>query len=333
MLDWNDLRYAVTLAEAGTVRAAARRLGVDPSTVSRRLAALEATLGVTLYLKSVRGYAPTAAGRRLFDSLGGLVRELEAFERGGLARGDDEGATGLVRVATTEVTAQHLLERAVPVLRERHPGLTVELVTGNSPADLTRGEADLAVRFLRPAGVEIIARSLGEVRYGLYASAGYLARRPAPPAPERLEGQDIVLPTRELRGGPEEAWLSAHAGGARVAVQSNSMPTIASAAAAGLGLAVLPTVLGDGDPRLTRLWALDAITPRTVWLLYHRDARATARIRAVATAVEDDLRERLARAAAPPARAAGGDAAKPARTSGDAASPRARGAATRAPAR
>lgn len=305
MLDWNDLRYAVTLAEAGTVRAAARRLGVDPSTVSRRLAALEAALGVTLYLKSVRGYATTPAGRRLLESLGGLARDLEAFERGGLARGDEGGASGLVRIATTEVTAQHLLERSVPALRERHPGLTVEIVTGNSPADLTRGEADLAVRFLKPAGVEIVARELGAVRYGLYASPGYLSRRPAPPSPGRLEGQDLVMPTRELRGGPEEAWLSAHAGGARVAVQSNSLPTIASAAAAGLGLAVLPTVLGDGDSRLTRLWALEDIEPRAVWLLYHRDARSTARVRVAAAAVEDDLRERIARAA--------GGAAKPAR--------------------
>jgi DNA-binding transcriptional LysR family regulator len=295
MLDWNDLRYAVTLAEAGTVRAAARRLGVDPSTVSRRLAALEETLGVTLYLKSVRGYAPTAAGQRLLDSLGGAVHELEAFERGGLARAD-EGVAGSVRVATTEVTAQHLLERSVPVLRERHPGLTVELITGNAPADLTRGEADLAVRFLRPKGVEVIARALGEVRYGLYASAAYLARRPAPTAAGKLAGHDVILPTRELRGGPEETWLSAHARGTRVTVQSNSMPTIAAAAASGLGLAVLPTVMGEADRRLTPLWALDDIAPRPVWLLYHRDARETARVRAAAAAITADLRERLARA-------------------------------------
>ncbi len=151
--------------------------------------------------------------------------------------------------------------------------------------------------------------------------------------PSGSRAKTSIWPSRELRGGPEETWLSAHAGGTRVTVQSNSLPTIASAAAAGLGLAVLPTALGDGDSRLTRLWALVAIAPRTVrlwalvaiaprtvWLLYRRDARATARTRAVASAVEGDLRERLARAsggaAARPARAPEGATAKPARASG-----------------
>jgi DNA-binding transcriptional LysR family regulator len=298
MIDWNDLRYALAVAEAGTLRSAARRLGVDPSTVGRRLGALEAALGTTLYLKSARGYAPTAAGERLLRTLGELGRGLEALEREAAA---PEGEpAGVVRAAVTEVTAQHLLESAVPALAARHPRLVLELVTGNAATDLARAEADVAVRFLKPAGVELVGRPLGKLWYGLYASPSYLASRRRPPsAAERLAGHDLLWPSRELRGGPEHAWLREHGAAGRAALLSNSLPAIAAAAAAGLGLAVLPAVVGEAHPGLERALYLASLAPRAVWLLYHRDARSVARVRATADAIADDVRARVARYAPP----------------------------------
>lgn len=298
MIDWNDLRYALALAEAGTLRRAARRLGVDPSTVGRRIASLEASLGTTLYLKSARGYAPTAAGVRLLRSLEELARGIAALEQSQGDYDDDEVA-GLVRVATTEVSAQHLLERALPALRARHPRLTIELVTGNTATDLGRGEADVAVRFLKPEGVELVGRSLGKLWYGLYGSPAYLARHPPPEAAAGLAGHDALWPSRELSGGPEHAWMRANAGRAQVALQSNSIPALISAAAAGLGLAALPAVLGEAHPGLERALHLTSIVPRTVWLLCHRDARSVGRVRATVEAVADDLRARIGRYAPP----------------------------------
>lgn len=298
MIDWNDLRYALALAEAGTLRRAARRLSVDPSTVGRRLASLEASLGTTLYLKSARGYAPTAAGLRLLRSLEELARGMAALEQ---AHGeyDDDEVAGLVRVATTEVSAQHLLERALPALRARYPRLTVELVTGNTATDLGRGEADVAVRLLKPEGVELVGRSLGKLWYGLYGSASYLARRPPPVAADGLAGHDALWPSRELSGGPEHAWLRANGARAQIAMQSNSIPALITASAAGLGLAVLPAVLGESHPGLERALHLASIAPRGIWLLCHRDARAVGRVRAVVEAVGVDLRARIQRYAPP----------------------------------
>lgn len=292
-LDWNDLRYALAVADARTLSAAARRLRVSQPTVGRRLAALESALGVALFLRSSRGFVPTPAGTRLLRSMAAFSLEIEAVERGLI---DDEGALrGIVRVAVTEVTAGHLLERAIPRLRDAHPEIVVELRTGNTAADLGRGEADLAVRLLKPEGADLVARKLGMLTYALYASPSYLERHGAPRELSSLEGHEVVAPCAELLSGPEAGWLGPSLRGARASLRSASVVALAAGAAAGLGLVVLPTTIGHEHPGLRAVARLLDVPPRAVHLVSHRQARRVARVRAVATEIASDLGARLAR--------------------------------------
>jgi DNA-binding transcriptional LysR family regulator len=293
--DWNDLRHAIAVAEHKTLTAAARRLRVSQPTVGRRIAALERTLGVALFLRSARGWIPTAAGIRLVESASILARDLDSLERGAI---DDQSALrGLVRIAVTEITAGHLLERALPRLRREHPEILCALKTSNAAADLARGEADVAVRLVKPEGAELAARKLGMLAYALYASEGYLAARGAPRTLASLEGHDVVAPDGELLAGPEARWLGPSLRGASASLRAHSMPALAAAAAAGMGLVVLPTTIGHDHPGLRPVAAVRDLPARPVFLVVHRDARRVARIRAMADAIAADLEPRIARGA------------------------------------
>lgn len=295
MLDWTDLRYLLAVARAGTLTAAARALRVSQPTVSRRLAALEDAFGARLFLRGADGYAPTAAGRRLLDVVEPVAQQLERVERGGL----DEAArvAGTVRVAVTEMTALHLVEEALGPTLAEHPALTVDLLSGNETADLGRGDADLAVRLVRPDTADLVRRRVGSMRFGLFASRAYLERAPALDAPG-LEGHRVVRPVRSLSRGPEAAWLEQHAARASVAVCADSALVSLRAAASGMGLAVLSDALAANATELVCVRALSEIPARELWLVYHRDLRALARVRCVAGVIDAHLRARLARSRA-----------------------------------
>ncbi|MCC6872668.1 MAG: LysR family transcriptional regulator [Sandaracinaceae bacterium] len=292
-LDWNDLKYAIAVAETGTLTAAARRLRVSQPTAGRRIAALERALGVPLFLRASHGLVPTPAGLRLLESMGALARELDAIEHGGLS--DPSALRGTVRLAATEATTQSLLERALPELRARHPDIVCELHTSNAVADLSKGQADLAVRLVKPEPADLVARKVGSVVYSLYASAEYLARRGADRATGSLAGHDVVVPSGELAGGPEAQWLGADLRGGSPSVRINSVLALARAAASGMGLVVLATTIGGVYPGLRSAAALREIPARSIYLVTHRDTRGLARIRAVADAVTEDLERRLRR--------------------------------------
>lgn len=292
MLDWNDLRFLLAIHRARTLTAAARELRVSQPTVSRRLAALEEAFGARLFLRGSEGYALTAAGRRLLDTVEPLAEQLARVERSGV---EEAGAvTGTVRVAVTEMTAVQLVEGALGPLLAAHPGLTIDLVADNQTADLARGEADLAVRLVRPDTADLVRRRLGVMRFGLFAARSYLARAPALTAPG-LAGHRVVKPVRGLGRGPEAAWLEEHAPRAVAAVWADSAHVALRAAAAGLGLAVLSDALAGHAPALVCARALTEIPPREVWLAYHRDARALARVKRVAEAIDAHLRASLLR--------------------------------------
>lgn len=290
MLDWNDLRFFLAIARDRTHTAAAQSLRVSQPTVSRRLAALERAFGAKLFLRAPDGYALTAAGRRLHDAVEPLAAQLDRVERGGV----DEAsrAVGTVRVAVTEMTAVQLVDEALGPLLAAHPGLTVDLLAANLTADLARGEADLAVRLVRPDTADLVRRRLGAMRYGLFGARAYVAQ--APPLAEGLEGHRVIKPLRSMARGPEAAWLEQHATRATAAVCVDSPHVAVRAAAAGLGLAVLSGSLALNAPELVCVRSLGEIPAREVWLVYHRDLRGVARVRCVADAIDAHLRQRLA---------------------------------------
>ena len=163
-------------------------------------------------------------------------------------------------------------------LRKRCPEVVVEVLSDNRVLDLARGEADLALRFAPTAQNDLVARKLSDVNGAIYASPGYVARRGA--AVDSLAGHEVVGYDDSLANVPGARWLARHGDGATVVVRGNSLLSVSSAAAEGLGLAVLPCWLAEPDPRLQRLSATN-VTSGSVYLVAHPEVAKIARVRTV----------------------------------------------------
>ena len=277
MLDWSDLRVFLVLARARTLAAAARELRVNQTTVGRRLAALERAAGTRLFERTPRGYVLTAAARAVQESVEGIERETIAVERRLL--GQDARIAGRVRVATSDSLATWFVVPHLPALRQAHPDLVVELVTGNQPTDLARPEADVALRMRKPEQPQLIARRLGIGAWAPYAATTYLAGRRPPSPRSRYAGHDVVGFDPELDGTVGARWTRTSAARARVVLTTNSLTAHAEAVAAGIGIGAIPCVCGDRDPRLQRLSPV--VGHHDIWLVVHPDVRDSARVRAV----------------------------------------------------
>lgn len=274
-LDWQNLRFFLELARTGSLSRAARRLGVDRNTVARRVGALEEGLGLVLFERGPQGWSRTSAGQELAELARRVEEDVLALARHADAR--DPALGGTVRLTTAAHLAATLLVPAVPALRERHPGLVLEIAADQRTFDLTRREADLALRMGRPRDAGLVMRKLSEVAYGLYASAALSATRRGPVdfATDAFIGFDD-----SLSGVPQERWLSKVGPERRVVFRSNSTFSLAAAARLGLGVAVLPRFIADPDPDLVRLEGPEPVN-HELWLLVHGDLRRSPRVRAV----------------------------------------------------
>lgn len=287
-MDWDHLRFVLAVADAGGLSGAARALGVDAATVSRRLDALEAELRCKLFHRTRAGLAPNSAGTKLIDHarrIEGEVRAL-AFE---LAP-EDRGLGGTVIVTATEAIAAAVLAPALPAFHAKHPAIAIEIATDIRALDLSRREADIALRLLMPTQRDLKVRRLAAVRYALYASPAYLAAHSTPEGD--LAGHRLIdwpLPYTVI---PQVPWLRARADKAAVVLRSNSAMVRLAAAASGAGIAMLPRLLGDGDARLV---AIETEEPprQDLFLATHRDLAAVPRIRTTLDFLADTVRRTI----------------------------------------
>lgn len=278
-MQWDDLRIFLSLMSTRSLSTTARDLGVDRSTVSRRLLALERALGARLFLRSREGLRPLTAAERLRAPAERMAEEARLITVRGLA--PDRSVEGLVRVATTEALATFLVQRGLLELRERHPALSLELLGGNQPVDLGRGEADIALRVRPPQEPALRVRRVAQMGCALYAAPAYTQARGAPRGEAELTGHEVLVPSGELSRLPEATWLTGLPG-VRVALRSSSMPALVSAAVRGAGLVALTRPWGDSEPGLMRLFDLDFIPPRSLWIVTHPDLARRAAVRVVA---------------------------------------------------
>jgi DNA-binding transcriptional LysR family regulator len=285
-LDWGNLRFFLELARSGGLARAAQRLGVDRNTVARRVGTLEEELGLALFERGPQGWTRTTAGDELAQLAGRVEENVLAIARHADAR--DPAIEGAVRLTTATHISAHLLAPAIPALRERHPALVLEVAADARAFDLTRREADLALRLGRPQAAGLVTRKLSDVAYRLYASPSYLAGRKGPVDFER----DAFVGFEEtMVRVPQERWLARLGPVRRVVYRCNSTASLHAAARAGVGVAVLPRFVADGDPGLVVIGAPEPIPPHELWLLVHGDLRRTPRVRAVIDWV-DELIER-----------------------------------------
>jgi DNA-binding transcriptional LysR family regulator len=275
--DWNDFRYFLAIAKAGTFAGAARELGVEHTTVGRRLTALETALSTRLFIRGPDGLTITAAGREMLPLAEEIAERAQAIER--RVSGEDGRVEGTVRVSVSEALSAYLVRQTAP-LRERHPGLRVEMQVGNHASDLLRGEADLALRARPVTEPDLVARRLVSAGWSLYASPDYVARKGTPPDPEALGGHDIIAFDDSMANTPGGVWFGAHAKACNVAMRGNSVIAVFNAAICGMGVAVLPCFLGGPEPQLRRLTPR-ILGTRDIHLVVHPDLARVARVRAV----------------------------------------------------
>jgi len=278
--DWDDLRVLLTLARAGSLGGAARQLKVDPTTVARRLGALEESLGARLVVRNPDGISLTREGEMVASSAGKMA---EAFD--GLRRQlEGSGNSGVVRLTTTDSFAQFLF-RYLPDFASSHPGIRVESISASVSLDLVRGEADLAVRFFRPKEDGVVARKVGTVGWSLYGSDAYLERK-GPVRLGALAGHDLLGYDDSLAGTAGAVWMREHAGDANVVLRGNSPRALAEAVASGLGISVIPCFIAAGNPSLRRLVPA-VLGTSEIWTAVHEDLKGVPRVRAVLDFVHD----------------------------------------------
>jgi len=264
-MEWSDLRYVLTVARAGTLAAAARRLAVNQTTVARRLAAAEKALGTRLFERKDGVLLPTKAGEAAIARAGQMEQDVLALERG--IGGADAAPAGSVRVTAVPILANRLLVPASPTLLRRYPQLRLELVAESRNLSLTRREADIALRLGRPEAGNALTRRIGRLDYAVYGP--------------RRRASDLAWITYEEGSGhlPQARFIAAQ-GEAIAPLAVNDAEALVEAVRAGLGKSLVPCFVGDHVPGLRRLGRGVAFS-RDIWLMVHRDLRAQARIAAV----------------------------------------------------
>lgn len=275
---WDDLRILAALARAGSLAAAARRLGVNHATVSRRITALENDLGQQLIRRLARSTPLTEYGREIARIAQEMELGAQKVQRVGHAAHGT--LTGTVRLTAPPVLVSQIIIPAMVGLRSAHPELQIVLSANSHVASLDSGQADLAVRMVEPQGRQNIVRRIGQVDFALYASAA-IAERPA------KEWRFIAF-DETLAHVAQQRWLEQFAGNRPFDLLTGDFHSQFAAARAGLGVALLPCIMGEPCTDLIRI-APDQPEPRPVWLVIHADLRDAPAVRAVADMLVDEF--------------------------------------------
>ena len=277
MLTWDDLRYLLAVSRSGSLGGAAKALGLNKSTVSRRISALEDALGVALLERTSRGYELTAAGRSATVTAERIEQLVTTLED---SVGDrDRRPAGIVRVTLPAWFAQQLIIPELPRLRESYPELDVHLVTTDEVLNLAAREADIGIRNVRPTQQSLVARRAGDIAFGMYASREYLQRHGEPAHREDFTGHQLVAYQSAVSHVQAFRWANSLT--CPVALRATDATSMLDAVAAGLGIGVLPCFLADQLEGAVCLETLGGRQPEQIWLVSHPDARGIERMRVV----------------------------------------------------
>ncbi|AND67498.1 hypothetical protein ATSB10_00440 [Dyella thiooxydans] len=272
-MEWSDVRIFLAIAREGSLGAAARRVGQTQPTMGRRLRALEAAVGQTLFQRTPDGFVLTDEGNAVMASAERMEEEALAFERqlagGGSALG------GSLRLAASDWFGSYVLTPILAEFARRQPAVMVELLTDTRLYSLARREADLAFRITPFDEPDVIARRLLRMPYSLYM------HRDQPRLRKGGRGVRLVTMNAAFGGMPDVAWLKKHLPEATVAGTSNNREVQARLCAEGVGVAVLPTALGDAFGELQRIDLGDPPPSRDTWIGYHRDLKRLGRLRSL----------------------------------------------------
>ena len=290
MLDWNDLKYFLAVASAGSTLAAAKSLRVNQSTVHRRLQELERQLGCELVRRHPTGYRLTELGEHVRAYAMRVEAALLDFERAVSAKSND--TRGTVKVTCPEALGPRLIgARLIEKFNARYPDVRIEFVMSDSILELGTGEADIAIRAKRPAEGALVGRKIADSPWAVYASRSYVAEHGKISSPAQIDRHSVVMFSGTLSDHHAARWIKSVAPNARVAARANSLAALLPSVKSGAGLALMPVIVGEMEKDLVRVLDLASDMGTPFYLLTHRDLRRTPRIRAFFDFIIDHLDE------------------------------------------
>jgi DNA-binding transcriptional LysR family regulator len=277
--DWSDLRFFLAVSRSGSALAAARTLGVNQTTVTRRLEALEQSLGVRLFERGQTGSRLTEAGAALLASAEAVERAAEATAA--MAAAHQRGLTGVVRVTTNESLANLMVMPALAEFRRLYPDIKVDVIVLDRFLDLTKGEADVAIR--GTVGVpdgNLVGRKLFDADWALYCSRDYAKAHGCPRSADDLPRHAVIGAEGDLAEAPVFAWIDQIVPKAAIQCRSNTVLNLTHATKAGLGVAALPILMGAVNEDLVRCFVPDQRFGASVWILTTAELKSAPRVRA-----------------------------------------------------
>jgi DNA-binding transcriptional LysR family regulator len=298
-LDWSDLRYALAIGANGSLTAAARQMGVNHTTVLRRLDALEVRLGARLFERTRTGYQPTEAGTLVLEQARRMADQADEIERRVLGR--DRQLTGLLRVTTAFAVMEHLLPQPLADFARAYPGIEVEVVENAILVDLSRRradespawsrrEADVAVRLSAQVAEHLVGRQLGDTHCRVYALRG------APALPQTVQPLATLIRDapwiafeHDTQSRVYDQWMRRQLAQAQVRLRVDIFNAVAAVLRTGLGVGILPTFMEAKHPEFVAVSDPIPELAVPVWMLTHPDLRQTARVRAFMQDVGDGV--------------------------------------------
>lgn len=278
-MQWDDLRFFLAVERSGTLNAAASRLGVDATTVGRRIDRLSAALNATLFDTGPQGHRLTDAGEKLLHHAEEVERSILAAS--GDLTGERSRLAGTVRISLSEGFASSVVAPHLPAFHAAHPGILLELATTHGFLNPSKREADLAVMLGRPASGSLIVQKLTDYRLGLFASREYIARSGPMKNLSDLRQRTLIGYIPDFVFWEALRYLDEVDPGLQPHITSSSIAMQHAMTRAGLGVCVLPHFIAAHDDALVQIMADEVAITRSFWMVVHADLRRVARVAAV----------------------------------------------------
>ena len=278
-MNWDGLRYFLAAADAGSMTAAAKALDSNQPTVGRHIDALELALGIKLFQRSVKGLSLTDEGRYIYEQSQQIHNTIVKINRS--AQGAKETVSGKVRLSVPEGLSIEVLTPMLNDFYQLYPQIKLIFNVSHTTANITQGEADVAVRLFRPEESDLVVKYLGEMKMGLFASEKYKETHGLPNKLSDLKQHKVITYDDQLSILPENQWLLEHSDKSKSILSSDSTINRLKATIAGVGISIQPLIMQKSNSELCQLFSKVPIPSHKVWLVYHKDLRHMMRIRAV----------------------------------------------------
>lgn len=285
-MNWDDIRIFLAVARQGSLTAAGVHLAMSASSVSRHIEELESQLGAALFLRSQAGYTLSDAGLEILADAQQAENSLIDITR--KASGSTQRLFGTVRVGLPENLATHLIFPEISRFIRKYPNISLEFVTNVSLTNLTRREADISLRLVRPETGSFVVSRVAQMATALYASSEYLAKFPFD---RQLKGKGhfAVSWDEMFEYLQASTWLNKQLPQASITIRTTTLQSQLAACMGGAGLSVLPCFIADSVPNLIRVMAPTEVFTQDIWLTMHHDISKLSRIRAVAKFLQETM--------------------------------------------